>query len=316
MASKAVYYICTNPDFGPVAHRVWEQLKADDVLQEKTGVFCDGQPVMRHTDEKGNVFDFVPADKAVCVDYPHYLPMMKEHFSDYDVAGMVTWHEGASAPPQILTVHSLGDVNQGVYGNASPKHMHQLLAALEKERNRLGLTDFSVVPEATHWSGLTENNDDAALLLEYPVPMMDIEIGSETESWENEQAIDALSRALLQVFDDDGLTLHNLLCVGGVHFDPAFAEAVHTVWDGQTFGVTHIIANQWLVAGEYENEDGFERAKKAVESIDGGIAAIAFHDKMKGHYKDLVRALGKHYDVPIFKHQRLRKPETMELPHA
>ena len=45
----------------------------------------------------------------------------------------------------------------------------------------------------------------------------------------------------------------------------------------------------------------------------GGIEAIVFHDKMKGCYKDLVRKLGAHYDVPIYKHQRLRNPETMEF---
>lgn len=316
MAYKAVYYICTDPSFGPVAHRVWQALQELGVLQEKTGIFCDGEEVMQYTDENGNRFSFVPAKQAICLDYPRYLPLMNEHFSDYNVAGMVTWHEGASAPPHIFTVHSLGDVNQGVYGPASPQHMHNLLAAMQREKEALKLDDYSVVPEATHWSGMTQDNDDATLLLQYPVPMMDIEIGSETESWEDPRAITVLAKALLQVFQEDGLQLHNLLCVGGVHFDPAFAQAVHTVWENQTFGVTHILANQWLVAGEYENEDGFERAKNAIDAIDGGICAIAFHDKMKGHYKDLVRALGKEYDVPIFKHQRLRKPETMELPDA
>lgn len=316
MPYKAVYYICTNPDFGHVAPLVWKQLQDDGYLQEPTGIFCDGEEVMRYTDKAGNQFDFVPAKQAVCLDYPGYLPMMNEHFAGHDVAGMITWHEGASAPPKILTVHSLGDVNRGVYGNASPRHMHNLLSAMQREVDARGMDGYQVVPEATHWSGMTETNDDATLLLQYPVPMMDIEIGSEKESWEDPQAISALAAALLQVFFDDGLQLRNLLCVGGVHFDPAFAEAVHTVWDGQSFGITHILANHWLVAGEYENEDGVSRAKNAVDAIQGGIAGIAFHDKMKGHYKDLVRALGEAYGVPIYKHQRLRKPETLEFPDA
>ena len=76
-----------------------------------------------------------------------------------------------------------------------------------------------------------------------------------------------------------------------------------------------IIANQWLVAGEYENETGVERASACIDAIEGGIEAIVFHDKMKGCYKDLVRALGQKYNVPIYKHQKLRSPETMEFPN-
>ena len=56
-----------------------------------------------------------------------------------------------------------------------------------------------------------------------------------------------------------------------------------------------------------------ERASSCIDAIEGGIEAIVFHDKMKGCYKDLVRALGKKYNVPIYKHQKLRHPETMEF---
>ena len=37
------------------------------------------------------------------------------------------------------------------------------------------------------------------------------------------------------------------------------------------------------------------------------------HDKAKGCYKDLARRLGARYDVPVYKHQRLRNPETLEF---
>jgi hypothetical protein len=100
--------------------------------------------------------------------------------------------------------------------------------------------------------------------------------------------------------------------VGGVHFDPNFAEAVHTCWnENEFFGVSHIIANQWLVSGEYEGENGIEKASECVDAIIGGIDAIVFHDKLKGCYKDVVRALGEKYKVPILKHQALRKPESI-----
>ena len=35
-------------------------------------------------------------------------------------------------------------------------------------------------------------------------------------------------------------------------------------------------------------------------------------DKMKGCYKDLVRALGAKYQIPIYKHQKLRTPAELE----
>jgi len=55
-----------------------------------------------------------------------------------------------------------------------------------------------------------------------------------------------------------------------------------------------------------------ERASQCIDAIEGGIDAIFFHDKMKACYKDLVRALGAKYNVPIYKHQRLRNPDTLE----
>jgi D-tyrosyl-tRNA(Tyr) deacylase len=188
------------------------------------------------------------------------------------------------------------------------------MLAIERNRKELGLNDFRTVTEATHWSGVYHNEGNPALLNEFPVAMMDIEVGSEPESWENKEAARALARSLTKIFADDGKTVHNLLCVGGVHFEPNFAEAVFTQWgQNEAFGVTHIIANQWLVAGEYENETGVERTSACIDAIEGGIEAIVFHDKMKGCYKDLVRALGKKYNIPIYKHQKLRSPETMEF---
>ena len=115
------------------------------------------------------------------------------------------------------------------------------------------------------------------------------------------------------MFDDDGKTVHNLLCVGGVHFEPNFAEAALKSWGDEAFGVTHCLANQWLVSGEYENEDGFTKACACVDSIAGGIEAVVMHDKAKGCYKDLGRRIGAQYGVPVYKHQRLRSPETMEF---
>ena len=55
--------------------------------------------------------------------------------------------------------------------------------SMGKLRKENVLEDFSVVTEATHWSGVHEGEVNPDLLLEYPVPMVDIEVGSEMESW-------------------------------------------------------------------------------------------------------------------------------------
>ena len=52
-------------------------------------------------------------------------------------------------------------------------------------------------------------------------------------------------------------------------------------------------------------------AVACVRSIAGGIDGIAFHDNLKGVYKDRFRALGAKLGVPAFKHQTLRRPETI-----
>lgn len=309
---KAVYFICNNRTWGHVAATVWDILEEESYFQERTGIQFAGQEVMKCA-ENGHEFYFVPTDIALCLDYPRFLPDMNRYFSDFDMSGMVTWHEGANAPENVLTVHSLGDVNSGVYGKANPRFMRNLLRTYEANRVALGLEDYHVATEATHWSGVHDGHGNPNLLVQFPVPMVDIEVGSDLKSWNDQTACRALARTLTHVFDDDGLRVHNLLCVGGVHFEPNFAEAALKTWGDEAFGVSHIIANQWLVSGEYEGENGFERACACVDAIDGGIEAIVFHDKMKGCYKDLVRKLGQTYQVPIYKHQRLRSPETMEF---
>ncbi len=311
---KAVYYICDNHDWGYVSYLVWDILKKEGYLDNKAGFMFDGREVYKYTDEKQNEFYFVPTEIALCRDYPKYLPDMNKYFSDFDMAGMVTWHEGVNALEKVITVHSIGDVNSGCYGPANPLCMHNIMWAMEKARKEIGL-DFSVVTEATHWSGVYEGIGDPELLLKYPVPIVDIEVGSEPESWVNLDACRVLALSLLHVFDNnnDDIKLRNLLCVGGVHFDPNFAEAVHRSWDeNEFFGISHIIANQWLVSGEYEGEKGLEMASNCVDAIIGGIDGIVFHDKLKGCYKDVVRALGEKYKVPILKHQALRKPENIK----
>lgn len=309
---KAVYYIHTSRTYGHVGPMVWDILHEGGYLDKSAGIVFAGEDVKQYVDAEDNTFYFVPTEKAICLSYPRYLPEMNRYFGDCDIAGMVTWHEGENAPSNILTVHSLGDVNAGVFGFARPKYMRNLLLALENNRLALGLADYRVVTEATHWSGSYQGSD-AALLNKYPVSMMDIEVGSSRESWYDKNANTALARALLEIFKGDGKTLHNVLCIGGVHFDPNFAEAAFASWGNDALAVTHTLANQWLVSGRYEDETGLERIHNCVRSIEDGVEAVLFHDKLKGCYKDLARRLGEELQIPIFRHQRARVPQELNL---
>ena len=311
MARRAVYYMAVKEGIDHVAAPVYSALNSLLSFTEKS-IEVDGYPVLEYRDDKGDFFWFVRTGKVVCHDYNRYLPAMLEHFSDFDVAGLITWHEGENAPDKVFSVHTTGDVDTGNFGPASPRYMHNLLVWLEKNRLREGLEAFSVTTEATHWSGIMYGDAAPELIPVYKVPIMDIEIGSTEESWGDENAAKVLSASLLRIFDDDGLTLKNILCAGGTHFDRAFSGEIFRIWEDKAYGISHIIPNQWLVTGGYDGDRGLEKLKGCVDSIDGGIHGIAMHDGLKGAYKEKLRELGKDYGVPVFKHQQLRKPELIE----
>ncbi|HPI98822.1 MAG TPA: D-aminoacyl-tRNA deacylase, partial [Synergistales bacterium] len=280
---KAVYFLCIE-SIEHVAGNVF-RAASQALPMEETDILVDENRVMKYIDPEGNSFYYVPTDKVVSHDYLHYLPIMQQHFSDFDLAGIITWHEGQNAPDRILTVHTTGDVDSANFGPASPEYMRNLLLALERNRINAGLDDFSVTTEATHWSGMVYGGGTPDMITQFPVPLLDIEIGSAPLSWSNETAAGVLAESLTSVFKSDGLTIKNLLCAGGVHFEAGFASAVFQTWDNSAFGISHILANQWLVTGGYDQEDGKSKLEACVDSIQGGIEGISFHDNLKGIYK-------------------------------
>lgn len=177
-----------------------------------------------------------------------------------------------------------------------------------KNRIDVGLEDFRITTKATHWSGIINKGGTPDMIPQFPVPLVDIEIGSTQISWSNYLAAKVIALALADVFNSSTKELKNLLCVGGVHFEQAFANAVLQTWDNYAFGISHIIPNHWLASGQYEGEDGQAKFKNCVESIKGGISGIAFHDNLKVVYKGQIRLLGKKYNIPVFKHKLLRRP--------
>jgi D-tyrosyl-tRNA(Tyr) deacylase len=271
---------------------------------------------MVYEDARGNAYFYVRTRDVVSHDYPKYLPLMNEHFSSFDFAGVVNWHEGRNAPDRILTVHTTGDVVSGHFGPAHPQYTRNLMLSLDAHRRRLGLDDFSVTSEATHWSGIVYGGSPE-LIPRYPVPLVDVEVGSSPESWSNKVAIEVVARSLTEVFGErgeEGGRLKTLLCVGGVHVEPSFASAVLSSGAEHPLAVSHILANHWIVAGGYDGEDGLARLVRGAESVLGeGVDAVVFHDSIKSALKQQARRLGERLGVPVFKHRALARPEELPI---
>ncbi len=308
---RAVYFFCCDPAKDPVAYLVYEAAQRLWNLQE-TGVQVDGYPV-RMLEHGGGVFHFVQTGEVLSHDYDHFLPLLQAHFADFDFAGVVNWHEGANAPERIFTVHTTGDVPSGCYGPAHSGYTRNLILALEENRKALGLDDFSTTTEATHWSGIPYGGAPE-LIPQYPVPLVDVEVGSSPPSWSNETAAEVMARSIVQVFDRQEAGLRSLLCVGGIHFEQAFARALLSTEITPPVAVSHILANQWVVSGGYDADEAAQQKLQAcVASILGGIDGIVYHDKLKGTYKDQLRRLGETLGVPAFKHKVLARPDDLPL---
>ena len=304
---KALYFFCVGKGYDHVSRLAFERVR-EIFSPRELGIEVDGYPVMEHIDGHGNSFCFMRQDMLVSYDFRRHLPVLREHFLDFDLAAEVNWHEGANAPDKVLTVHTIGDVDAGIFPPADARFMRNLLHSLEKNRSDARLDDFTVVTEATHWTG-TFKGQDPALLNEFPVPTLDIEIGSTPASWDNEGAVDVLARSLTTPFTDME-PLANVICVGGIHFEHSFAEAALDV--DHPFGISHILPNQWIVSGDYGSEEGYAKLRKAAQSIRGGVRAVVYHEGIKSAYRDQCRRLGEELGVPVLKHKALRRPADLE----
>ncbi|MFP4481638.1 MAG: D-aminoacyl-tRNA deacylase [Thermovirgaceae bacterium] len=304
---QAVFFFCVEEPHNHVAGSAFARLFSLYPMEE-AGFEIDGYPVLQCRDSEGNRLCFCRQKELVSYDFRRYLPQLREYFQDFDLAAEVNWHEGANAPDRVLTVHTIGDVEAGVYTPANPRLFRNLLLSLESERQRAGLDDFTVVTEATHWTGSFkgQNPED---LRKWPVPMVDIEIGSTPQVWEHPEAVNVLARSLFGVFGSDEV-LDPVLCVGGVHFERSFCEAAKN--REYSFGISHILPNQWLVSGGYDSEKNFWKIEAAASSIGDNLRAVVFHEGIKGPYRDASRRLAEARGIPAIRHKHLRKPENLD----
>lgn len=307
---QAVYFFCMTTDIDPVAAHVFRVAQAILPLQP-TPIRIDGFPVLSYEDDHGHRYLYVRLKKVLSHDYPRYLPVLRTHFADVDFAGIVNWHEGANAPSSIFCVHTTGDVPSGLFGAAHPQLTRALFLAIEAHRKEADLEHYRTLVEATHWSGIPHGSPPD-LLVNYPVPLVDIEIGSEPTSWGCQEATRVLAYSLHKVFQNQTAPLKSVLCGGGVHFEQSYTDAVFQHMD-YPLAVSHVLPNQWLVSGQYDTPAGITKLEACVATIHGGIDLIAVHDKMKATYKAAFRALGDRLGIPVVKHRRLRSPEKLPI---
>lgn len=312
---RAVLFFCADPDRDPVAGHVFEASRALFPLAE-TGGEVDGFPVLAHRDSAGREFVYVRTAEVLSHDYPRYLPALGERFSGFDLGCVVNWHEGANAPDAIFMAHTTGDVVSGEYGPADPALTTAMLRAIERTRAEAGLEDYRTVTEATHWSGVVHGHAPE-LLARYPVPLLDVEIGSTPACWGDPEAARVLARALSRVFDEEaeaGARRASVLFVGGVHFEPSVRDAVVGDAARGDVAVSHVLAGHWLAAGGYGEPGGADRLEACARSIAGGVDVIVFHDSLKGPIKAAVRAAAERLGVEAVNHRRLRSPDPLVSP--
>ena len=104
-ALKRVVFFGAAPGIYHVAGPVFKAIEEEYHLTQ-TEIIIDSKPVLKHRDEAGDEFYFVRTDAVVCHEYDRYLPILLRYFADFDMAGLITWHEGHNAPDRVFSVHT------------------------------------------------------------------------------------------------------------------------------------------------------------------------------------------------------------------
>ncbi|WP_322047737.1 D-aminoacyl-tRNA deacylase [Paraburkholderia sp. J67] len=311
-----VLAMCVDERFDPVASSVLAALEQAATLTDSP-VTVDGRPAL-YTQRARRRLEILRLDTVLSHDYRRYAPTLAAAYPHAEAVVVVNWHEGSRAPDNIFTIQTTGDMASGTFSPVDPAFTRALFLAVEHERQRAELDTFSTWMEATHWSGTLFASQPGELIGALAMPVIDLEIGSAPDAWSNRRAAQVLARALLAVCDgpigpigtstaSDALV--SLLCVGGIHFEPAFTQLLLEHGESQRLALSHILPNHWLVAHEYDSEARFDALLACAQSIRGGVDAIAYHDNLKGSFKQQCKRLAAHLGVPALSHRKLRTPD-------
>lgn len=305
---KAVYFFCTDPAKDEVAPRVFEASCRMFPLRE-TEMSVDGYPVLMREAASGDLLYYVRTETVVCMAHDRYIADINRLFSDCDLAVLVNWHGGQNAPDRVLCIHTVGDVASATFGPSEPNLSTHLARGLETSRKAVGLDDFSVTTEATHWSGIVYGGK-TEWILETPVPFLDLEIGSTLESYVEPKAAECIAMALGNLFEHTASYPVALYC-GGMHFEETITAAV--LHPTHPVALTHILPSRWIETEAYSGDTGRDRILACIASIRGGVQAVVIHEKLKREQRDLLEAIASEIGVPLLRRKALKAPELTEL---
>ncbi len=299
-----VLVFCRNLEKDPVSAHVLQRTLALGQFTP-TDIIVDGQPAL-YWQNGDTLYHVLRLDDVLSHDYARYASTLNNQFASADVIVIVNWHEGRNAPNAIFTIQTTGDMTSGTFSPVDPDVTRSLFLAVESERVRAGLEYFSTWMEATHWSGPLYRDQLGSMLTLVNSSVIDLEIGSSAVDWSNPLAADVLARATLHAFDAPQETAISLLCIGGTHFETGFTQILREHGASQRLALSHILPNHWLVAFGYDDPVRLPDLLACARSIVGGVDAVAFHDNLKGSYKEQVRRLAAELGVPALSHRKLR----------
>lgn len=306
-----VLAFCIDPAKDPVSSHVLARLLAAGAFSPTDGS-VDGRPVLRA--QLGSVrCDLLQLDDVLSHDYPRYAPILNDAFGNADAVVIVNWHEGKNAPDPIFTVQTTGDIETGTFSPVDPAVTRALFLAVETQRKKAGLGQFSTWMEATHWSGPLYGAASGKLVSLVKPSVIDLEIGSTPRAWSYPAAAEVLARALLTAFESLEKPAISLLGIGGTHFEAGFTQLLRDYGETQGLAFSHLLPNHWLVAHRYESSARLPDLLACARSIKGGVDAIAFHDNLKSSYKHQVQLLATELGVPAFSHRKLRSDDIAAL---
>ncbi len=146
-------------------------------------------------------------------------------------------HKSAAFKPALLT-HIPGNWGSAELGGkastlciAHPTALKVALQTLLAERQRLELTDWACGLEVTHHGPFISD-----------IPVLYIEIGSTEEEWQNPQAAEAISQAVVSVAQRHQESNPVVFGVGGPHYCPAFTRLCAET----PYAVSHILPKYYL----------------------------------------------------------------------
>lgn len=303
-ANTRLFLFCRDTAIDPVAPHVYARACAMFQSRPITALTIEGAPVQMADLTNGDQLCLATTSTVPSYMYPTIAPELNEYFHNAAVIVVVNWHAGANAPERIFCAHTTADVVAGHFPSASATELTALLKAVEGRRAGAGLTSWRTLFEASHWSGSMVGRP-AEELLAVRAPVVDYEIGSSGPDWGDPVAHQVMASAIgdLRTVRDE--VAPAAVFIGGTHFEPSLSEAILT--RGIVASVGHVLPNQWLVAGGYEQSDAVNKLVRAVQSFKEPVRYLVMHDGLKGPLKATVRAASEVLGIPLLNHRAFRE---------